>query len=248
MRYKMTFSYDGTNFSGYQIQNEKRTVQEEIEKCLKKINHEENIKIYASGRTDRHVHALHQTAHFDMEEMDPENLRYRLNRLLPSDIYVQKLEEVSADFHARFTPKKKTYLYKINCLEYNPLEVNYVFQYNSPLDIENMKRAANYFLGEHDFTSFTKATGKKEDMVRTIYEIKFEEVNGILSIEFTGNGFLQYMVRNMVGFLIEVGEHKKVAEDVKKVLEMKDRREAAITASPNGLYLKKIEYENLSKN
>lgn len=242
MRYLMTFSYDGTNYSGYQIQKNKRTIQEEIEKVLKKINHDKEIKIYSSGRTDAHVHALNQKAHFDFEQFDVENLKYKMNKMLPNDIYIKKIEEVDNNFHARFSDKIKEYMYKINTLEYNPFEANYIYQYNNHLNIEKMKEAIVYFIGEHDFTSFTASKGKKEDMVRTIYDATIEEKEGIIEIKFKGNGFLQYMVRNMVGFLIEIGEGKKEPAEVEKVLNLKNRIYASKTFSPVGLYLSDVLY------
>jgi tRNA pseudouridine38-40 synthase len=242
MRYLMLFSYDGSLFSGYQKQNKKRTVEEEIEKVLTKLNHEKKVKIYASGRTDAKVHALGQVAHFNFEQIDVENLKYKLNKLLPKDIYVENIKEVSENFHARYDLKKKTYLYKINCGKYNPFDFNYIYQYNKSLNIEKIKEACRYFIGEHDFTSFTKASGKKENMLRTIYNIDINYKNDILYLEFTGNGFLQYMVRNIVGFLIEVGEEKRNPCEVEEILNKKNRKYASFTASPVGLYLKSIEY------
>lgn len=242
MRYLMTFSYDGTLFSGYQIQKNKRTVEEEIEKVLKKINHNQEIKIYSSGRTDAHVHALNQKAHFDFEQYDVDILKYRINKMLPNDIYVKKIEEVNDDFHARFNDKIKEYVYKINISEYNPFEFNYIYQYNKKLNIKKMQEAVKNFIGEHDFTSFTASKGKKENMVRIIYDANITENNGIIEIKFRGNGFLQYMVRNMVGFLIEVGEEKRQPIEVLNTLEKRNRIYASKTFSPVGLYLSDVLY------
>ncbi len=243
----MTFAYKGTFFSGYQKQKNKRTVEEEIEKVLTRINHNRSVKIYASGRTDAKVHAIHQKAHFDFELCDVENLTYKLNKMLPKDIYVQNIEKVDESFHARYTAKRKTYVYKMNCGEYNPIEADTIYQYNRPLHVENMEEASRYFIGEHDFASFTKASRQYESTVREIYEIKMYKKDSILEIEFTGNGFLQYMVRNMVGFLIEVGEGKRKPIEVEEVLQKKDRRYAGFTAEPVGLYLKDIEYQEDTK-
>lgn len=242
MRYLMTFSYDGTNYSGYQIQNNKRTIQEEIEKVLSKINHDEKVKIHASGRTDAHVHALNQKAHFDFESTDVELLKNKLNKMLPSDIYVKNIEEVSQDFHARYHEKKKEYIYIINLGEYNPLDYNHVYQYNKNLDIKKMEEASNILIGKHDFTSFVAASGIKEDMVRTIYDINFNVENNILTISFIGDGFLRYQIRNMVSELVEIGEDKKTKEELKKILESKDRKKAGKTFSPVGLYLNDVIY------
>lgn len=243
MRYLMTFSYDGTSFSGYQVQKGKRTVEEEIENVLKKINHNQDVKIYASGRTDAHVHALNQKAHFDFEKYNVEQLKNKINKMLKEDIYIKKIEIVDDNFHARYNEKIKEYEYKINCLEYNPMDANYIYQYNKQLDIESMKKAITYLIGEHDFTSFTSAKGKKEDMVRTIYDAKIEYNGGILSIIFSGNGFLQYMVRNMVGVLVDVGSGKLEPKDVETILLKKDRKFASKTFSPVGLYLKDVKYK-----
>ncbi len=243
MRYLMSFSYNGTAFSGYQIQENKRTVEEEIEKVLSMLNHNQSVKIYASGRTDAKVHAYLQTAHFDFEQWNVENLTYKLNQLLPEDIYIKKIEAVKEDFHARYRAKRKTYVYKMNCGEYDPFTLHTLFQYNKHLHVENMKEAIQFFVGEHDFSSFTKKSCQYENTTRTIYNALIREDHDILEIEFTGNGFLQYMVRNMVGFLIEVGEGKRKPIEVLEVLEKKDRKYASFTAKPEGLYLKKVEYE-----
>ena len=242
MRYLMTFSYDGSNFYGYQVQNNKRTVQDEIEKCLTKINGNKKVKIVGSGRTDRGVHAMGQRAHFDFKEMDVKRLHTSLNKLLPNDIYIRKVELVNEDFHARFDVVKKEYIYKINMGEYNPIKYNYEYQLNCQLDISKMKKAAKYLIGEHNFKSFTKTDEEKDDYVRTIYDIKFEEINNVLTITFIGSGFLRYMVRNMVGLLVDVGLGKVDSEETIKILESCDRTKAGKTFSPNGLYLNKVYY------
>lgn len=242
MRYLMTFSYDGTNFNGYQIQKDKRTIEEEIEKVLTKINHNNYVKIHASGRTDTHVHALNQKAHFDLENIEEEKLKTKLNKMLPSDIYIKNIEKVEENFHARYHKKQKEYIYKINLGEYNPLEANYIYQYNKSLNIKNMEEASKYLIGTHDFTSFVAASGKKEDMTRTIKEISFIIKEDILTITFKGDGFLRYQVRNMVGTLIEIGENKKEVKEIEEILKSKDRKKASKTFSPVGLYLKDVTY------
>lgn len=246
MRYLMTFSYDGSKYSGYQKQPKKKTIQSEIEKVLKKINSEQKVDIHASGRTDAGVHALNQKAHFDMDaKMSPDKLKYSINCLLPKDIYIKDIKEVNDDFHARFNVKAKEYVYKINMGEYNPIEKDYVYQYNKKLDAVEMERALKYLEGTHDFKSFTKADEEKNDFVRTIVQTTFirdlKNVNSI-QISFLGTGFLRYMVRNMVGTLIEIGEGKYKSEDIISILEAKDRRKAGITAPPEGLYLKDVFY------
>lgn len=241
----MTFSYDGSKYYGYQKQPNKNSVQSEIERVLTIVNSNNDVKINASGRTDSGVHALNQKAHFDLiKEINPDILRNSLNKMLPSSIYIRSIEKTNAAFHARFGVLKKEYTYKINVGEYNPLDCNYIYQYNKPLDIKKMEIASKFFIGEHDFTSYTKGSEKKETYKRIIYDITIEESNNIVSITFCGNGFLRYMVRNMVGSLIEVGSSIRKPKEVKEILLAKDRTMAGITAPACGLYLSNVYYKD----
>lgn len=246
MRYFINFSYDGSNFYGYQKQPKKRTIQKEFEDALKQINGNRDVTIYASGRTDAGVHALNQRAHFDLDrEITEDRLQQSLNSLLSSDIYVKKVSIVDDNFHARFNAIGKEYIYKINLGEYSPLERNYIYQYNKRLDINAMERAIKYFEGTHNFKSFTKANDEITDYVRTISDASItrdvKNVN-LVTISFVGNGFLRYMVRNMVGLLIEIGEGKRTCEDIMDIFKQEDRTFAGKTAPPNGLYLKNVFY------
>ena len=229
MRYFMSFSYDGSNFSGYQKQPQKRTIQQELENVLTQINGDKPVVVVSSGRTDAGVHAINQRAHFDLDkEIDVNKLRQGMNSLLPLDIYIKKVELVTDEFHARFNAIGKEYIYKINLGEYNPMERNYVFQYNKHLDISAMERALKYLEGTHNFKSFTKANDEITDYVRTISGTEIirdlKDVNKIV-ISFIGTGFLRYMVRNMVGFLIEVGEGKRSPEDVREIFKKEETSE-----------------------
>lgn len=246
MRYLITVSYDGTLFSGYQKQPKERTVQGELEKALKEISGGKKIDVHASGRTDRGVHAIAQRVHFDLDmNITLEKLAKGLNSILPEDIFVRKVEEVPEDFHARFSAIGKEYIYKLNMGEYNPLERNYVYQYNKKLDVVEMERAMKYLEGTHNFKSFTKTDEEKDDYVRTISQTNLirdtKDVNK-LTLVFLGDGFLRYMVRNMVGTLIAVGEGKMKSEEIIEILKKEDRREAGKTANPEGLYLKNVFY------
>ena len=246
MRYLMTFSYDGTNFAGYQKQPKERTVQTELEKVLKQINDNKTVEVHASGRTDAKVHALNQKAHFDLDiKITTDKLQKGINSLLPEDIYVKKIEEVNDDFHARFNALGKEYIYQINMGEYNPLERNYVYQYNKKLDVVEMERAIKYLEGTYNFKSFTKTDEEKDDYVRTLSQTNIfrdsKDVNKI-TLVFIGTGFLRYMVRNMVGTLIEIGEGKRRSEDIINILKEQDRTKAGKTANPEGLYLKNVFY------
>lgn len=246
MRYLMTFSYDGSKYSGYQKQPNCTTVQGEIEKALKKINSNRVVSIHASGRTDAGVHAINQKAHFDLnKEIDVYKLKDSINGLVPKSIYIKDVQVVNDDFHARFNVKAKEYVYKINMGEYNPIERDYVYQYNKRLDVVDIERAMKYLEGTHDFKSFTKAEEKYDSTVRTIVQTNMirnlKNVNEI-TLSFFGTGFLRYMVRNIVGFLIEIGEGKRKPEDIITVIEAKNRTEAGKTANPEGLYLKDVFY------
>lgn len=245
-RYFITFSYDGTNFSGYQKQPRERTIQNELEKALKEINENKKVEVHASGRTDAKVHALNQKAHFDLDiKTTKEKLKKALNSLLPEDIHIKNVEEVSDNFHARYNAKGKEYIYKINMGEYNPLERNYVYQYNNRLDVTEIERAMKYLEGTHNFKSFTKTDEEKDDYVRTLSQTNLirdlKDVNKI-TLVFVGTGFLRYMVRNMVGTLIEVGEGKRKSEDIITILKEQNRTHAGKTAAPEGLYLKNVFY------
>lgn len=243
MRYRIDFSYDGTNFNGYQLQPKLRTVQNELEKAVSYLNRQNYTSVQSSGRTDKKVHALNQVAHFDMDiEIPLEKIRRGLNSNLPNDIHIIKVTKVPNSFHARFSVKKKEYVYKINLGEYNPIMRNYIYQYNRSLDIEKMQKAIIFFEGTHDFTSFVSSEDEREDKVRTIYKTSIKEKNGIIEISFQADGFMKYQVRNMVGILIEIGSGKKNISAVEMVLKRKDRKISIKTAPAEGLYLKKVWY------
>lgn len=243
MRFLITYSYDGTNYSGYQKQAGKRTIQEEVEKVLKEINDGKSVKLESSGRTDKGVHALCQKGHCDLSVKITEyKLKRAMNSLLPSDIHVITTQIVDNDFHARYMVKEKEYKYLLNMGEYDPTKRNIVYQYNHELDVDSMKEAIKYFIGEHDFESFTPTIDKRENNVRTIIEATIDVNDSIVTFTFRGNGFIKYQVRNMVGFLIKVGEGKKKASELPKILSGKDRRLASITAHSEGLYLTDVKY------
>ena len=243
MRYLIKFSYDGTDFVGFQRQPGKRTIQGELEEALTKINNNQKVTITATGRTDKKVHALIQYAHTDIDVKITENkLRRAMNSFLPDDIHVISTSIVDKSFNARYMVKEKTYKYLINLGEYNPIERNYIFQYNHELDIDNMKECAKVFLGEHDFRAFVTENKEKLNCIRNISNVEINLKDEILEIKFTGNGFLKYQVRNMVGVLIRCGEGKITKSDVKEILNSKARDKSGKTAPPEGLYLVDIKY------
>lgn len=243
MRYRIDFSYDGTNFNGYQLQPNLRTVQNELEKAVSYLNRQTYTSVQSSGRTDKGVHALNQVAHFDLEiNTTLDKIKRGLNSNLPEDIHIIKVRKVSNNFHARFKAKKKEYVYKINVGEYNPMERNYVYQYNRFLDIDKMREAIQYFEGTHDFTSFVSTEDERENKVRTIIKTNIKKKKDIIEISFQADGFMKYQVRNMVGLLIAIGSGKKVPTDVNKIIDAKDRTKSVKTAPSEGLYLKKVWY------
>ncbi|MBR3210790.1 MAG: tRNA pseudouridine(38-40) synthase TruA [Bacilli bacterium] len=244
MKYLIKFSYDGSNYAGFQTQKGFKTIQETMEEALTKINNGEKTHLIATGRTDKKVHALAQYAHVVIKvNITEKKLKRALNSNLPEDIHVIETKEVEEDFHARYQVKEKIYEYKMNLGEYNPIERNYIFQYNHELDLEKMKKAIKCFEGEHDFRAFVTENKEKENCVRTITYTNIERNQDILSITFKGTGFLRYQVRNMVGILIRVGEGKIAPEEVAKILESKDRTKSGKTAPAEGLYLVDVIYE-----
>lgn len=243
MRYKCIVSYDGTNFHGFQVQDNLRTVQEEIEKVLKVIT-KTDTRIYPAGRTDTGVHGIGQVFHFDTEIVMKEwNMKNAINSRLPRDIYIKDVEYVSEDFHSRFTKHTKEYHYIIDLNEYDPLLGNYRYFYRHKLDVDKMIEASKVFVGEHDFASFTK-NHKMENTVRTIYSIDYEFKDKVLTLKFKGNGFLHNMIRIIVAMLIEVGNNRMEIERLKEIMELKNRKLAPKTAPANGLYLYEIRYDN----
>lgn len=241
-RYLIDFSYSGANFSGYQKQPGKRTVQDEIEKVLSSINNN-SVKLTSSGRTDALVNAIHQKAHFDLDKkIGAYKLNGALNSYLPDDIYVNSVTKVDNLFHARYMVKSKTYEYLINTGDYSPLLRTHVYQYCKPLNIRKMKKAVKHFIGKHDFTTFVSAEDKKEDKVREIYDASVDEKDGIIKITFKGSGFLKYQVRNMVGTLIKIGEEKVLPDIILSLLEKKDRKCAFLCAPAQGLTLTDVKY------
>ena len=240
----MTVSYDGSHYSGYQKQSGFRTIQAELERALTEINDSKPVIIYSSGRTDKGVHAYNQKIHFDLDmNISLYNLREAINSKLDDYIYVKSINVVDSSFHARYNVVSKEYMYIINTSDYNPIEKDYVYQYNKSLDVVEMERAIQYFIGEHDFSSFTKPNTEKTNFVREIKSISLNVDNkGKIVITFIGNGFLRYMVRNLVGTIIEVGEGKRKSEDMYDILISKDRTKAGTMAPACGLYLKNVNY------
>lgn len=241
MRYLCEISYDGYLFYGFQRQKDKRTVCSLVEEVLRKVLNE-NILIVGASRTDRGVHANSFYFHFDCEKvLDTEKLKASLNKLISNDIYFKNITIVNEDFHARYSVKSKEYVYVINMGEYNPTRRNYELEYNKKINIKLLKKASKYLVGEHDFKSFTSDSMGK-NTVRRINYIKFKKNKELLIISIEANGFLKYMIRNIIGLFLEINENKKTPIMTKEILESKDRTKLGIKAPSSGLYLNKIKY------
>ena len=246
-RYKALISYDGHDFAGFQRQPHARSVQEEIEKTLTRINKGQPIVIHGAGRTDSGVHALGQVIHFDLPSArDEEKLRFALDTQTPEDIDVISVEEVTEDFHARYNPHSKTYEFLVDIgRPKNPMMRHYATHYPYPLEIPLMEQAIKALEGTHDFTGFTASGTSVENKVRTITtaSLTFDAQRNFLVFTFSGNGFLYKQIRNMVGTLLKIGNKRMPVNQIERILEEKDRQLAGPTAAPNGLYLKEIIYE-----
>ncbi len=245
-RMKATIAYDGTNFSGYQVQPNKRTVQEEIEKVLTKMHKGEIIHVTASGRTDARVHATGQVIHFDTTLSIPLDRYARaLNVQLPRDIRVMKVEEVPEDFHARYSVHGKQYRYIWSCEEIqSPFRRFYATPTNGiKPDVKAMEEAAKYILGTHDFSCFCASNTSVKDKVRTVSSLAFEWHGEELHMVICGNGFLYNMVRIIAGTLWEVGIGKRSPDELAKIISSMDRGKAGKTAPAQGLYLENVHYE-----
>jgi len=243
-RIRIIVSYDGTDYSGWQVQPGRRTIQLMLEEILAGVD-KKPVKIYGSGRTDAGVHAYAQVAAFNLENPIPtENLRKAINRLLPQDIRIVSVEDVHATFHPRYDAVAKTYQYTIYRPEIcPPFERRYVHHYPYPIDEEAMIQAAPIFEGEHDFKAFAAADERDHlgySKVRRIYSSSMWHEPNRLVYRVRGSGFLKHMVRNIIGTLIEVGKGNRSTDDLRELLTGSGK--CAATAPASGLFLVHVEY------
>ena len=243
MRILLTISYDGTDFCGYQIQPNGRTVEEVLEKALFDLTGSK-IKTMASGRTDSGVHALAQKVHFDYEgPIPPEKFTHALNSILPSDVKVVKSKKVNGDFNARYFAKRKTYRYSLYVGDFeNPMFSRYKTLIKTMPDIERMKACANVIVGTHDFKPFMASGSSVEDTVRTVYSIKTIKKGKFIDIYVTGNGFLYNMVRIIAGAMLAVGDGKLDIKDIENTLASGEREIRIKTMPAKGLTLYSVIY------
>lgn len=241
-RYKIVFSYDGTPFYGYAKQPNMFTVQSEIERVLKIILSAE-IKIFASGRTDKGVHAINQVAHFDSETHIEDIAKFivSMNKLIDKAIYIRDIEEVDESFHARFSAKGKIYAYFINFGDYSPILRNYELNLKG-IDINKMIYASKLFIGKKNFQNFTSKEEDDDGFIREIFDIRSEITANRLIMYFSGDGFMKYEIRKIVGTLIEFAKGKIDADYIISHLNSEARNIVSFQAPAKGLYLKEVIY------
>jgi tRNA pseudouridine38-40 synthase len=242
--FKMILEYDGAAYCGWQRQKNGRSIQQVLEEAVASILGEK-VTIIASGRTDAGMHALNQVASFHAESLLPvRKIWFGVNSVLPVDIVVKDLQEAPAAFNALKDAKKKVYLYRICNQRLRPvLGRQYVWFVRFPLDVERMRQAAAFLLGEHDFSCFCKTGCDIQDRVRTLTRLEIERGEGAM-LEFTveSSGFLRHMVRNMVGTLVDVGRGKLAPLDMHDIIASRDRTKAGQSAPACGLFLKEVHY------
>ena len=239
MRYLIKFSYDGTKFHGFQRQNDVKNVQGTLEKVLSDV-FESDIVIKGSGRTDAGVHAEAQCAHFDVDKKITKEDINIINRILNEDIVIKNYKLVKNDFHARHDVKYKKYIYKLNIGDFDKLKEGYYYQRKFKLDFSLMKRAMKLFVGTHDFRNFV--SGPRIDYTTTIYKAKLKKKGSIVLFEFVGVGFYRYMVRHLVGALVDVGRGKAKVSDVERMLDNPLVEKNLSVVPADGLYLVDVKY------
>ena len=242
-RVMLTVAYDGTAYHGWQIQPNGETIEGILNRCLSETLGEK-IEVIGASRTDSGVHAMGNIAVFDTDSPIPaDKISYALNQRLPEDIKIQKSEEVASDFHPRHCESRKTYEYRIYCAPF-PMPVKRLYAHYTyiPMDVERMRRGASYLVGKHDFKSFCSAEAQVETTVRQVDSVEVVQEGPELVTRAAGRGFLYNMVRIIAGTLMEVGRGHIVPEEVKTILEAKDRQAAGPTAPACGLTLVKYEF------
>lgn len=249
MNYKLLIQYDGTDFHGWQVQNNDRTIQGELERVIGMLEDAE-VKVVGSGRTDAGVHAEGQVANVHLHRFfEPERLRAAINGNLWRDIRILNAERVPEDFHARFSAKNKTYIYRIvNAPVMSPFLRRFALHESRPLDVTKMLIASRLLLGEHDWTAFCSARADGESRVRTVTDCMIESTwnpianASVIEVRISATGFLRYMVRSIVGSLVEVGRGEKDSDTIQTAILTGDRSLAGRTAPPQGLALHRVDY------
>jgi tRNA pseudouridine38-40 synthase len=242
MRFKLYIEYDGTRYSGWQVQKDARTIQGKLLEVAEKIFVNEKIDIQGSGRTDAGVHALCQVAHLEVKTMlAPEVIKMKMNDGLPSDINILEIEKANPKFHARHDAVTRTYLYQISKRR-TAFGKNYVWWIKDKLNIARMQTSAGLFLGMHDFCSFTDEDQEEKSTKVLIQDVQLKTDGELILIRIVGSHFLWKMVRRMVGVIVEIGRGKLTEKDLHKFLHSKSKEPAKYTAPPSGLFLEQVIY------
>lgn len=241
--FKLVIEYDGRDYCGWQRQPNQSSIQATLESVLQRMTREP-ITLHGSGRTDAGVHALGQTAHFKCRtRLNPGDLQKGMNRLLPGDIAVRSCQAVPLDFHARFSACWKRYRYRIcNQPIKQAVGRQYAWQIYRPLDVAAMSQGTRHLVGQHDFKSFESSGSPRAQTIRDVMQASWQMKDNHLEFDIQANGFLRYMVRNIVGTLVAVGMGKMEADDIPALLTAADRRLAPATAPPHGLFLVHVAY------
>lgn len=243
MRVLGKVEYNGTSYKGWQRQSRALSVQEAIEEVLSRIFNSP-VKIYGSGRTDSGVHATGQCFHFDIDEKkyDLKLLKHSTNILLPNDIKIISFNEVVSTFDARKNVKQKVYQYRLSLRETSVFERPFVYHVKKNVDIELFKSALLLFVGKHNFSSFTSKKEDENNFVRTIYSIDFEKEGDLITLTFSGQGFMKYMIRYIVGVSLAAATGKTTIEKVESLLNSNTREVTSFKAPPHGLILVDVIY------
>jgi tRNA pseudouridine38-40 synthase len=247
-RFKLFIEYEGTRYSGWQKQENAKTIQGTIVKAANEIFGNDFVDLQGSGRTDSGVHALEQVAHMDVKTvLAPEIIKMKLNDLLPHDINILEVEKSSLNFHARHDAKTRSYLYQISRRR-TAFGKNYVWWVNDKLDFKKMESASKLFTGMHDFSSFSDDDPEEKSTKVLIDGIQLKAEGDLVLIRIVGSHFIWKMVRRIVGVLVEIGRGKKTEKDILNYLSAKSNEVAKFTAPPSGLFLEKILYEGEKLN
>lgn len=245
-RFKLFIEYEGTRYSGWQKQENAKTVQGTLIKAAKEIFGNDFIDLQGSGRTDSGVHAICQVAHLDVKTvLAPEIIRMKINDLLPNDINILEVEKANHIFHARHDAKSRSYLYQVSKRR-TAFGKNFVWWVKDKLDFKKMESSSKLFIGLQDFSSFSDEDPEEKSTKVLIDDIQMKEESDLILIRIVGSHFIWKMVRRMVGVLVEVGRGKKTENDILNYLNKKSNEPAKYTAPPSGLYLEKVIYEKES--
>jgi len=243
MNFKLTLSYDGSDFSGWQIQPDERTIQNEIQIAIQNIFHNKDIKLYGSGRTDSGVHAINQTANFLIENtnMSEKQIIDAINSKVSRDIYVLDCQKIDEDFNSRYSAINREYLYKIS-RKYSPFLRKYSWYQNYSIDFNKLKECSAIILGEHDFSNFCKSISLQEKNFCNISKSIWEINDDTIFYRVRSNRFLHHMVRMLVGTMVEVSKNRITLEEFNSMIKNPNTNKKVITAPALGLYLYKVYY------